>query len=66
MPDELNAQLDRLKGDQSDLILATAKYELVRADSALRPFAELENVIAVVEAFASKEAEWARNGSNFP
>jgi hypothetical protein len=65
MPDELNAQLDRLKSDQSDLILAMAKYERVRADSALRPFAELENVIAAVEAVASKEAEWARNGSRF-
>jgi hypothetical protein len=56
MPDKLNALLDRLKSHQRDLILAMAEHDGMPAGSALRQVAELENVIAAVEAVADEEA----------
>jgi hypothetical protein len=60
MPDKLNALLDRLKAHQSDLILAMAEHDGMPAGSALRQVAELENVIAAVEAVADEEASRER------
>ena len=62
MPDKLNALLDRLKAHQSDLILAMAEHDGMPAGSALRQVAELENVIAAVEAVADEEASGAAQG----
>lgn len=56
MSDKLNALLDRLKARQRDLILAMAEHDGMPAGSALRQVAELENVIAAVEAVADEEA----------
>lgn len=55
MPDKLNALLERLKAHQRTLILAMAEYDGLPAGSALRQVAELENVIAAVEAVADEE-----------
>jgi hypothetical protein len=60
MPDKLNALLERLKAHQRDLILAMAEHDRMPAGSALRQVAELENVIAAVEAVAAEEAERER------
>ena len=60
MSDKLNALLDRLKAHQRDLILAMAEHDGMPAGSALRQVAELENVIAAVEAVAGEEAHRAR------
>ncbi|GJE53076.1 hypothetical protein GOFOIKOB_6152 [Methylobacterium tardum] len=56
MHDKLAALLDRLKAHQRDLILAMAGHDGMPAGSALRQVAELENVIAAVEAVADEEA----------
>ncbi len=56
MSDKLNALLNRLKSQQRDLILAMAEHDGMPAGSALRQVAELENVIAAVEAVADEEA----------
>jgi hypothetical protein len=56
MSDKLNALLDRLKAHQRGLILAMAEHDGMPANSALRQVAELENVIAAVEAVADEEA----------
>ena len=56
MPDKLDALLERLKAHQRTLILAMAEYDGLPAGSALRQVAELENVIAAVEAVAAEEA----------
>ena len=56
MPDKLDALLDRLKAHQRTLILAMAESNGMPAGSALRQVAELENVIAAVEAVAAEEA----------
>lgn len=56
MSDKLAALLDRLKAHQRDLILAMAEHDGMPAGSALRQVAELENVIAAVEAVADEEA----------
>ena len=55
MPDKLNTLLDRLKLLQRDLILAMAEHDGLPAGSALRQVAELENVIAAVEAVTAEE-----------
>lgn len=60
MSDKLNALLDRLKSHQRDLILAMAEHDGMPAGSALRQVAELENVIAAVEAVADEEANRER------
>lgn len=62
MPDKLNTLLERLKGHQRDLILAMAERDGMPAGSALRQVAELENVIAAVEAVADEEADRERRG----
>jgi hypothetical protein len=56
MPDKLAALLERLTAHQRDLILAMAEHDGMPAGSALRQIAELENVIAAVEAVADEEA----------
>jgi hypothetical protein len=63
MSDKLNVLLERLKAHQRDLILAMAEHEGMPTGSALRQVAELENVIAAVEAVADEEAERAQQGS---
>jgi len=60
MSDELAALLERLKAHQRDLILAMAEHDGMPAGSALRQVAELENVIAAVEAVADEEANRER------
>jgi hypothetical protein len=60
MSDKLTALLERLKAHQRDLILAMAEHDGMPAGSALRQVAELENVIAAVEAVADEEADRAR------
>ena len=61
MPDKLNALLERLKAHQRTLILAMAEHDGLPAGSALRQVAELENVIAAVEAIAAEEASRHRS-----
>ncbi len=63
MPNKLDALLERLKAHQRGLILAMAEHDGLRAGSALRQVAELENVIAAAEAFAAEEEDRARKGS---
>jgi hypothetical protein len=63
MPDKLDALLERLKAHQRTLILAMAEHDGLPAGSALRQVAELENVIAAVEAVADEEAARARHKS---
>ncbi|TXM98965.1 hypothetical protein FV242_27125 [Methylobacterium sp. WL64] len=53
---KLKALLERLKAHQRTLILAMAEHDGLPAGSALRQVAELENVIAAVEAVAAEEA----------
>ncbi|TXM66903.1 hypothetical protein FV226_22765 [Methylobacterium sp. WL12] len=53
--DKLEALLDRLKARQRDLIMEAAQYDTMPADSTLKRIAELENVIAAVEAVAHEE-----------
>ena len=55
MFDKLNALLERLKAHQRTLILAMAEHDGLPAGSALRQVAELENVIAAVEAVVAEE-----------
>ena len=54
MPNKLDTLLERLKAQQRDLILAMAEHDGLPAGSALRQVAELENVIAAVEAVAGE------------
>ena len=61
MPDRLNVLLERLKAHQRDLILAMAEHDGLPAGSALRQVAELENVIAAVEAVAAEEVDRAKS-----
>jgi hypothetical protein len=59
-PEKLDTLLERLKAHQRALILAMAEHDGLPAGSALRQVAELENVIAAVEAVAAEEADRAR------
>ena len=63
MTEKLDALLSRLKAFQRDLILVAADHDVIPAGSLLRQIAELENVIAAVEAVADEEAERGRQGS---
>jgi hypothetical protein len=56
MSEKLAALLNRLKAHQRNLILAMAEHDGMPAGSALRQVAELENVMAAVEAVADEEA----------
>ncbi|GJE15288.1 hypothetical protein [Methylobacterium longum] len=56
MPNKLDALLGCLKAQQRTLILAMAERDGMPAGSALRQVAELENVIAAVEAVADEGA----------
>lgn len=60
MSDKLDALLERLKAHQRTLILTMAEHDGLPAGSALRQVAELENVIAAIEAVAAEEANRAR------
>ncbi|WP_342111651.1 hypothetical protein [Methylobacterium sp. SI9] len=60
MPDKLDALLERLKTHQRMLILAMAEHDGLPAGSVLRQVAELENVIAAVEAVAAEEEDRAK------
>ena len=60
MSDKLDALLERLKAHQRTLILAMAEHDGLPAGSALRQVAELENVIAAVEAVEAELAEQQR------
>ncbi len=60
MPEKLNDLLERLKTQQRMLILAMAEHSGLPAGSMLCQVAELENVIAAVEAVAAEEADRAR------
>jgi hypothetical protein len=51
-----------LLGSATAVILAMAEHDGMPAGSALRQVAELENVIAAVEAVAAEEADRARRG----
>ena len=57
MLNKRDVSLERLKAHQRTLILAMAEHDGLPAGSALRQVAELENVIAAVEAVAAEEAE---------
>ena len=63
MPDKLEALLERLKAHQRTLILAMAEHDGLPAGSAIRQVAELENVIAAVEAVADEETDRGRRHS---
>ncbi|MCJ2136642.1 hypothetical protein MKK69_21770 [Methylobacterium sp. J-026] len=63
MSDKLNDLLERLKTQQRMLILAMAEHSGLPAGSMLRQVAELENVIAAVEAVAAEEADRDRRSS---
>jgi hypothetical protein len=60
MSEKLDVLLERLKAHQRTLILAMAEHDGLPAGSALRQVAELENVIAAVEAVAAEEADRKR------
>ena len=60
MHSKLDSLLERLKTHQRTLILAMAEHDGLPAGSALRQVAELENVIAGVEAVAAEEADRAK------
>ena len=60
MSHTLDALLERLKSHQRDLILDMARLDGMPAASDLRQVAELENVIAAVEAVAAEEAAGKR------
>ncbi|PJI55285.1 hypothetical protein CTI14_06195 [Methylobacterium radiotolerans] len=62
MPDKLDALLERLKAHQRTRILAMAEHDGLPAGSALRQVAELENVIAAVEAVAAEKVDRKRRG----
>lgn len=52
--------VERLKAHQRTLILAVAEHDGLPAGSAIRAVAELENVIAAVEAVAAEEMDRAK------
>ena len=57
MSDKLNVLLERQRVHQHTLILAMAEHEELPIESSTRAVAELENVIAAVEAVAGEEAD---------
>ena len=61
MSDKLDALLERLKAFQRDLILTMAERDGMPAGNMLRQVAELENVIAAVEAVAGEEANQSKS-----
>ncbi|WP_456684872.1 hypothetical protein [Bradyrhizobium sp. P5_C11_2] len=60
MTNKLGALLERLKAHQRMLVLAMAEHDGLPAQNALRQVAELENVIAAVEAVAAEETDRAQ------
>lgn len=52
---KLEALLDRLKAHRREIILEASERDMLPPDSMLRRIAELENVIAAVEAVADEE-----------
>ena len=63
MSDKLNVLFKRLRVHQHTLILAMAEHDGLPARSATCAVAELENVIAAVEAVAGEEADRERRRS---
>lgn len=63
MSDKLKVLLERLRVHQHTLILAMAEHDGLLAGSTTRAVAELENVMAAVEAVAGEEADRERRGS---
>ena len=61
MPDELDALPERSKAQQRTLILAMAEHDELPAGSVLRQVAELENIIAAVEAVAAEEDDRSKS-----
>ena len=61
MSNKLDALLERLKAFQRDLILMMAEHDGMPAGSMLRQVAELESVIAAVEAVAAEEANRSKS-----
>ena len=61
MSSKLVALLERLKGHQRTLIRAMAEQDGMPAGSALRQIAELENVIAAIEAVAAEEVDQSKS-----
>jgi hypothetical protein len=66
MPDKLDALLERLKALQRNLIFAMAEHDGLPSANLLRQVAELENVIAAVEAVTAEEADRARTVAGQP
>ena len=62
MSEKLDALLERLKSHQRDLIFAMADHDGMPSGNLLRQVAELENVIAAVEAVADEQAARERRG----
>ena len=60
MPNKLDAMLGCLNAQQRTLILAMAEHDGIPAGTIFRQVAELENVIAAVEAVAAEEADRAK------
>lgn len=57
--EKLDAILARLKDRQRELIMEAAELGILPATSTLRKIAELENVIAAVEAVSAEERDAA-------
>ena len=60
MSDTLHAHRERLTAHQRTLTLAMVEHDGLPAGSVLRQVAELENVIAAVEAVAAEEVDKAK------
>lgn len=63
MSEKLDFLLERLKAHQRTLIFAMAEHDGVPSGNLLRQVAELENVIAAVEAIVAEEADRDRSTS---
>ncbi|MEE7449023.1 hypothetical protein MRF4_15140 [Methylobacterium radiotolerans] len=63
MFEKLDFLLERLKAHQRTLIFAMAEHDGMPSGNLLRQVAELENVIAAVEAIVAEEADRDRSTS---
>ncbi|MHC2106982.1 hypothetical protein FV242_29935 [Methylobacterium sp. WL64] len=62
MSNQLDVLLERLKSHQRTIILAVAEHDGLPSGGSMRQVAELENVIAAVEAVRAEERDRARRG----
>ena len=62
MSNQLDVLLERLKSHQRTIILAVAEHDGLPLGGSMRQVAELENVIAAVEAVRAEERDRARRG----